>query len=62
MRVERGNPVRVRLARLERGRQADREESWSPGREQDAQEANAGGRKVTGKRDSIVVSSDGGLV
>src|SRR6266536_5152868 len=34
--------------RLGAGRQADREESWIPGREQDAQEANAGGRTATG--------------
>jgi hypothetical protein len=33
-----------------RRRQADREESWIPWREQDAQEANAGGRKTAGKR------------
>lgn len=39
------------------GRQADREESWSPRREQDAQEANAGGRKATGipTMDSLVL-------
>ena len=41
-------------ARLERGRQADREESPIPGREQDAQEANAGGRKAAGKRQQHV--------
>jgi hypothetical protein len=48
--------------RLGAGRQADRKESRTPWREQDAQEAKAGSRKATGKRDNIVVSSDDGLV
>src|SRR5579864_9830366 len=34
-------------------RQADRKESRIPWREQDAQEANAGGRKATGKRERV---------
>src|SRR5215510_11158310 len=34
-----------------RCREADRKESLIPGREQDAQEANAGGRKAAGKRE-----------
>src|SRR4249920_574988 len=52
MRVERGNPVPVRPDSCWRAgrptvRKADAE------REQDAQEANAGGRKATGNRDNI---------
>ena len=38
-----------------RGRQADRKESRIPWREQDAQEANAGGRKAAGKRGVVPV-------
>ena len=37
-----------------RRRQADRKESWTPWREQDAQEANAGGRKGNGKAGAFV--------
>jgi hypothetical protein len=36
-----------------RGRQADRKESRIPWREQDAQKANAGGRKAAGKRERM---------
>jgi len=35
-------------------RSADREESSTPGREQDGQEANAGGRKARGNHDESI--------
>ncbi len=61
VRVERDNPVGVR--RLATGCQkADREGGPVPQRAKDDQEANAGGRKATGKRDMMVGSSVGRLV
>ena len=47
MRAERGNPVVVQPVM---GWEADREEGLIPRREQDDQEANAGGRKAAGNR------------
>ena len=41
-----------------RRRQADRKESRTPWREQDAQEAKAGGRKAAGKRERLRRSSN----
>ena len=42
------------------GRWADREEGRIPRREQDGQEANAGGRKAAGNRDTMGGPSAGG--
>ena len=51
MRAKRGNPVGVWTLWV---RSADREESSTPQREQDDQEANAGGGNATGNRDVLI--------